>query len=402
MSPSEATLREPPPASAGDVRPIRFMTAGSLVATAVTVCTPVLVGFAENPPASRVRVVAESAILLAGATAGMWWAERHASRGVARLLVATLCILGGVVVAESDVNDWQSVMPLVSMAVLFGSTRWAVGLTVIYALEILVVRRDVPPHHLLETCGWFVAASTFVVAFSHVRQKERSAHAQLERLAADVERANQRLRQYAAEVEDLATTKERNRLSREIHDGLGHFFTVVHVQIEAAKAHLDRDPVVARECLARAQKLTHEGLSEVRRSVAVLRSAPTDQRSLWDAVASLVSECRASGLTSDLVVVGSPRPLSPPVEFALYRAVQEALTNVRRHAAASRVSVAMWYGEEALRLSVTDDGIGASRTDGGFGLLGLRERVQLVGGTVEIRTAVGRGFAIELQVPEQR
>lgn len=399
MSHSEASLRGPPSADADGVPRLRFMTAGSLVATAVTVGTTTLMGFAEDSLGPRLRVAAESAVLLVGATAGIWWAERRASPRVARGLVTALCVLGAVVVSDSDVNLWQSVMPLVSLAVLFGSIPWAIGLTVLYGLEIVFVRRGVSFRHLLETCGWFVAASAFVIAFSQVRLKERSAHAQLERLAADVERANRRLRQYSAQIEDLATTKERNRLSREIHDGLGHFFTVVHVQIEAAKAHMDHDPVLARECLARAQKLTHEGLTEVRRSVAVLRSAPTEQRSLSEAVASLVDECRASGLTSDLVVEGTPRPLSPPIEFALYRAVQEALTNVRRHAAASRVGVVMQYREGVLKLSVTDDGIGASRTEGGFGLLGLRERVHLVGGTVEVRTAVGHGFTIELQVP---
>ncbi len=399
MSYSEPSLREPLPPDADPVR-IRFMTSGSLIATGFTVFATALMSFSENSPGSRVRVVVESAVLLAGSTGGMWWAERRPSPVVARAVLAALCVLGAVVVAESGVNDWQSVMPLVSLAVLFGSLHWAAGLTALYALEVVFVRRDVPLHHLLETCGWFVAASTFVIVFSHVRLSERSARMQLELVAADVERANRRLREYATQIEDLAITKERNRLSREIHDALGHFFTVVHVQIEAAKAHLDRDPALARECLARAQKLTHEGLTEVRRSVAVLRSAPTEMRSLAEAVASLVDECRASGLASDLVVEGCPRALSPPVEFALYRAVQEALTNVRRHAAASCVTVAMRYRAEAFELYVTDDGIGASQTEGGFGLLGLRERVQLVGGRVQIRTAVGSGFTIELEVPE--
>ena len=375
------------------------MTRGSIAATAVTIATTAIVEYGENPVNARARVLVESAVLLVGATAGIAWAERRRVPLVVRVVVTGLCALGAIVLCESNANEWQSLMPLLSAVLLFESLHAAVALTLLYSVEILFVRRALPVHRLLETCGWFLAASTFVIAFSQLRLKERAAHAELERLAADIERANRRLSEYATQVEDLAITKERNRLSREIHDTLGHYLTVIHVQIQAAKTHLDRAPALARECLSRAQKLTHEGLTEVRRSVAVLRSAPTEQRSLVEAITSLVDDFRASGLAAEVRIDGAPRTFAGPVEFALYRAVQEALTNVHRHAAASSVVVALHYGDAALALRVTDDGVGTSSMDGGFGLLGLTERIKLVGGTVEIATSVGRGFSIELTVP---
>jgi signal transduction histidine kinase len=291
------------------------------------------------------------------------------------------------------------VMPLISMALLYGSTRWAIAVTAIYTAEVGALLAHSGPSSVFRGCASFVAAAAFVIVFSRLMRREQLARANVERLASELESANARLREYAAQAEDLATAKERNRLAREVHDSLGHFLTVIHVQIAAAKTHLEGSPELSLECLARAQKLTQEGLADVRRSVALLRMAPTEARPLREAITQLVEECRASGTACDLVVSGAPRALAPPVEFALYRATQESLTNVRRHARATRVDLALAYETESVELRIRDDGVGATTTDGGFGLLGLRERVQLVGGAVEIRTAPGSGFAIEVRVP---
>jgi len=105
-----------------------------------------------------------------------------------------------------------------------------------------------------------------------------------------------------------------------------------------------------------------------------------------------------------VLVQGTPRPLPPPTELALYRAAQEALTNIRKHARASRVDVRVEYGrDDRVRLNVRDNGVGgepaAADANGGFGLLGLRERLQLVGGELRVRTAPGEGFAVEVEAP---
>jgi signal transduction histidine kinase len=137
----------------------------------------------------------------------------------------------------------------------------------------------------------------------------------------------------------------------------------------------------------------------VRRAVVVLREGPIDARPLPEVVSGLVEECRASGIEARLTVDGEPRLLQPRVHATLFRVAQEALTNVRRHARASCAALRLSYRPEEVRLSVEDDGIGARATDGGFGLLGVRERVQLLGGTVDVRTAEGAGFALEVRVP---
>src|ERR1044071_1722500 len=123
----------------------------------------------------------------------------------------------------------------------------------------------------------------FVVVFTRVAASEREARTALAE-------ANQLLRDHAAQVEELATTKERNRLAREIHDSLGHYLTVVNVQIGAAQAILDQDHQRARDHLSNAQALTQEGLAEVRHSVAALRAAPIESRPLPEALAKLTEQ----------------------------------------------------------------------------------------------------------------
>ncbi|HEX3231573.1 MAG TPA: sensor histidine kinase, partial [Pyrinomonadaceae bacterium] len=233
----------------------------------------------------------------------------------------------------------------------------------------------------------------FVVVFTRVAASEREARTALAE-------ANQLLRDHAAQVEELATTKERNRLAREIHDSLGHYLTVVNVQIGAAQAILDQDRPRALDHLSNAQALTQEGLAEVRHSVAALRASPTESRPLPEALARLAEQWNAAGLRTRFAVAGTARSLTPQVNLTLYRAAQEALTNVGKHAHATSVDLHLDYRhEDSVHLSVEDDGVGSDNSGGGFGLLGVRERVQQLSGAVRVRTDSGKGFALEVELP---
>ncbi len=237
-----------------------------------------------------------------------------------------------------------------------------------------------------------LAANVFVVVFTQSLVNEQKARAEL---AA----AHQKLREYAAQVEDLVTVQERNRLAREIHDGLGHYLTAVNIQIKAAQSVVEQNPALAQEALSNAQSLTQEALADVRRSITSLRADPATSRPLAETLHSLLQETRAAGIGAELEVSGDARPLAPQIEFSLYRAVQEGLTNVRKHAHAAHVKLQLAYLPTSVRLTVQDDGVGAGQTEGGFGLLGLQERVQLVGGTVKIETAPGAGLTLTVELP---
>lgn len=246
------------------------------------------------------------------------------------------------------------------------------------------------------------AGAIFVFVFTETALRAQQARVEVERLAADLSEANRQLREYAAQVEELATTQERNRLAREIHDSLGHYLTVINVQLEAARAVMDSDRPRTLDALNKAQSLAQEGLADVRRSVAALRAAPTDNRPLPEALAVLADECRASGIVTEFAVRGAVRPLSPQTELTLYRAAQEGLTNIRKHAHASRTEVTLDYGAGGrVRLEVRDNGLGGRDDErgGGYGLLGVRERAQLLGGEVRIHAAQGQGFTLEVDLP---
>ena len=315
----------------------------------------------------------------------------------AQLFIAWLIIR----VAGGTGLAWLLTMVLASHAMTLLPTGWAivvgVAIVIVPVLDPLLAGASL--HYLLNVVPSMVSGVFFVAIFTHIAISEERARHEVERLAAELREANRKLREYAVQAEQLATTKERNRLAREIHDGLGHYLTAINMQIKAAQAVREQDPAQASDALNKAQHLAQDALADVRRSVSALRTSPTEERPLTDTLVSLIEEGRASGLNLTFVVEGAPHPLPAQAELTLYRAVQEGLTNVRKHAAAGEAGVVLRYGGESASVLIWDDGEGAVEAEGGFGLLGLRERVHLLGGEVEVRTAPGEGFQLEVEVP---
>lgn len=246
---------------------------------------------------------------------------------------------------------------------------------------------------------FFLAGIVFVVVITQLAVKEQRARADVERLLAERKEANDKLRQYADQVEEIATLRERNRLAREIHDSLGHYLTVVIVQIEAATAVMETDRERSLDGLRKAQALAQKGLAEVRRSITALRSSQGEQHSLIESLNILFEECRVSGVATDFQLLGTPRKLSPSAELTLYRAAQEGLTNVRKHSRAGAANVKLDYSSDRVWLVVRDEGAGSDQPEKGFGLVGVHERVQALGGEVRIATALNQGFTMEVGLP---
>jgi len=298
---------------------------------------------------------------------------------------------------------WIITLPLVSQSVSALPRRWS-----LLVCAFVVAFGFTLPMGLIggwsstfENTLFFLAAAVFVALFSEIAVRERKVRAEVERLAKELAQANEQLRRHAAQAEELATVKERNRLAREIHDSLGHYLTVINVQLEAAAAVFSGDPQKSVEAIHKAQSLAREGLADVRRSIASLRASPADDRPLPEALEALVAECRTAGLVAGLEISGSPRRLAAQAERALFRAAQEGLTNVRKHARASRCDVRLDFGDDCTRLTILDNGVGPAVDDEpqGFGLLGVRERAELLGGTVHAEAAPGSGFRLEVEIP---
>ncbi len=204
----------------------------------------------------------------------------------------------------------------------------------------------------------------------------------------------------------LGAAEERNRLAREIHDTLAQGLSATALQLESADALLDANTQRARGPLRRALSLTRSNLEEARRSVLDLRAAPLEDRPLSEALKALVDRWEAeTGIGARYSTVNGSRPLPPRVEAALYRICQEALANVARHAEAGHVGVRLIATPERIRLTVEDDGRGfyASCVPGDrHGLVGMRERAQMLGGVLEVRSVPGEGTRVEASVPLEK
>jgi len=238
------------------------------------------------------------------------------------------------------------------------------------------------------------------VLVSQMRLNEQHAREEAEGLAAQLESANRQLTEHASQAEELAATQERNRLAREIHDNLGHYLTVVNVQLEAARLTLDSDPARTLDALNKAQELAKKGLNAVRESITALRVSPVENRPLDDAILELIEESKETGMVTEFKLIGESRPVESKSALALYRAVQEGLTNVHKHSQASWVHVVLDLSQsDQIRLSLLDDGVGAADTSSGFGLIGLRERIHLLGGELTIQTQPNQGFRLEVSIP---
>lgn len=199
----------------------------------------------------------------------------------------------------------------------------------------------------------------------------------------------------------LGAVEERNRLAREIHDTLAQGLTAVSLQLESADALLEANASLAQlqPFIRRALALTQENLEEVRRSVLDLRSAPLAGRTLVEAL-----EMLAEGMETAVILrlTGANRPLSPRTEAGLYRLAQEALHNVDKHAAAAQAILDLVVTPTEVWLTVEDDGCGfdvEATPLGRFGLVGMNERVRLLGGTLRLESCPGEGTRVAVKLP---
>ncbi|MFF5009003.1 sensor histidine kinase [Streptomyces phaeochromogenes] len=235
----------------------------------------------------------------------------------------------------------------------------------------------------------------------------RAYFAQLEERAARLEKE----REAQAKV---AVAAERARIARELHDVVAHNVSVMVVQADGAAYVLDSAPDQAKKALETISGTGRQALAEMRRLLGVLRTGEHQESGEYvpqpdvEQLDDLVEQCRSSGLPVDFKIEGTPRPLPSGVELTAYRIVQEALTNTRKHGGPNTgASVRLVYFDDGLGLLVEDDGKGAPHelyeeggADGrGHGLIGMRERVGMVGGTLDAGPRPGGGFRISALLP---
>jgi signal transduction histidine kinase len=242
----------------------------------------------------------------------------------------------------------------------------------------------------------FALALIFVLLLMNTIVSERQSR---EKLAA----ANQKLKQYASKVEYQATLEERNRIAREIHDSLGHSLTALNLQLETALKLSQSNPVKAQDFLARAKELGSKALQDVRQSVSALRLHPWQSESLEQAIVRLLADVEQAINVKPKYFINLTIPLSSEISIAVYRIIQESLTNISKYAHATEVELKLSTINSELYLHIQDNGVGfdLNQSTKGFGLHSMYERTEALGGDFNIETSPGNGCKIQVVIKTQ-
>ena len=255
----------------------------------------------------------------------------------------------------------------------------------------------VPPENVREMVPFLISFPMVFIYFVGLAVRQTVAERlKVERLATTVSQQNERLRVSNEQLDRMAAREERMRIARDLHDRLGHGLMTIKVYLHVLETRPLQDEQ-GTSAAARALEATERATRELRRCVGLLRESPTEP-TLSVAIRKLV----AALPTPPEVVVrisGTPRRVDPVKEVIIFRVLQEALTNVAKHANAGKATVELTYRPETLALSVSDDGVGANEVSHGHGLRGLSERLERAGGELAIETHLGHGFNLTARVP---
>jgi len=287
---------------------------------------------------------------------------------------------------------------LMGNAVLFSwSTGRVLGLAIGFCTAFVVVGLAAPPHGL-QRPDFAVAAVVLLVGAATAIGCTRLL-AVLRSSLTERQRELTQLSSHLIAVQE----EERRRLARDLHDEFGQVLTAVNANLWIIERQPPADPSALRDRAAEARRLVNRTLAAMRQISHLLRPSLLDTLGLLPSLEQLVrSFGERQGIATSLSADGLPARLSPPVETALYRITQEALTNVARHARARRVRVALAAMGDELRLEIEDDGVGFTPSGGrgpqaGIGLVGIRERVRALGGELAVNS--GKGVRLEARVP---
>lgn len=359
-----------------------------------------------------------SLLLLTG-TYGAWLAIYHLR--VQRLKVrahpgwvlALFCLAcASPFIPEPPTNyDWLLLLPLITAGLMTMIKPRYIGLLLVGALclsSYLALRRIIPNWD--DVSGQVTLPLSFLSTYGYVAIIREFAAAHMAKEVSNVKlaAAHTRLQEYSAKVEELSVIRERNRIAREIHDTLGHALTLLSVQLETATQLEARGDPRLHEKLLEARQVTKACLRDVRHSVEALRPDDTSAGSLQEQLRRLAAACETicpeTRITLDLEE--ATHPLNPEVRLTLYRCAQEALTNMRKHAHATKVLLRLSTSggqAEQVELTVLDNGQECEPSHeqraSGFGLLGMGERVALLDGRLWAGPEPGHGWRVEVVLP---
>jgi signal transduction histidine kinase len=351
----------------------------------------------STPGSRRVALAALAAMIPWYVLVGRpLWTGGRAGRRRAVIYVVGLIVLFGVAQSQNP-EVWFLAFAIAPQFFNFLPTgqAMALGVALNFLAAALLVYQQPTPSTAAAAFGIAAAGGGFSLFYgtwvSRIIQQSRERAGMIEQLEAT--RA-----QLAAAQHEAGRLAERQRLAADIHDTLAQGFTSIVMLIQAAQAELGGEAGLAGHHLDLAARAARENLAEARALVAGLGPAGLADGTLPDALRRLTA---SPGVHASFEVSGAPRPLSTATEVVLLRVCQEALSNVRKHAAARTVAVRLGYQAAAVRLEVSDDGTGfdPAVANGGYGLRGMRSRVAEAGGTFTVASSPGAGTEVSAAVP---
>lgn len=293
-------------------------------------------------------------------------------------------------------------LPLAGQAVVLapGYRLYLVNLMIVLGYVWSVRQYSGNLENVWSSLPTILAGLIYIMVFTQMAIDEERSKKEVERLVLELEEVNEKLRSYANEVEQLTVIKERNRIAREIHDGLGHYLTTIHMQLQAAQAIIDEEPLKAKDSIEKARSQSQMALIDVRRSISTLRYDQTENETIRDALDRTIRPCDWIGIRSHLEIIGSEKELDSSIRSTIYRIVQETVNNTCKYSKAENYQCKLDFSDEKkIMLQISDDGLGMNEFRSGYGLLGLKERIELLRGSLKINTSPQIGFRIEIELP---
>ncbi|OJX41412.1 MAG: hypothetical protein BGO78_01390 [Chloroflexi bacterium 44-23] len=313
-------------------------------------------------------------------------------------------ILGSLIVFLGEGSGFSAILllPLAGHAVVLTSGYWLYFLNGMIVLGYVFAVRAYSSSwaDVMPSLPAIIAGLIYIMIFTQMALDEEDSRKKAEKLYDELEVANIRLLKYANEIEEMATIQERNRLAREIHDGLGHYLTTILIQLQAAEAILPTDKEKAMDSIRKARSQSKLALIDVRQSVSAFRFDNLDPEEVDQMIERALKPCEWVGIHSTYQVIGEKKPLSGIILSTLFRIAQETVNNTCKYSGAKNFLFSVNYElEDKMRIAISDDGIGAESITGGYGLIGLKERIELLNGTLQINANNGDGFKLEIVLP---
>ena len=370
----------------------------------IAVGVPGIIIAYDNEAQKRVWITILTLFFLATSFIFANLSERHRHKLITPYLVLQTSLTSALLILAPYLTFYVIWFYVLAVEAVVGlerriAMRWLLLFTIL-TVGILVAL--LPVMEALISVPVFLGGFFFFVTFANATYQANEARKESQHLLAELKVTNRRLQDFALNAERLAVSEERNRLSREMHDTVGHRLTVASVQLEGLQKLIEKDPQRAEKISVTVREQVREALQELRQAVTTLREPLEADLALDVSIQRLVDNFEeVTGTQVHLIMPETVPALTNKQRLAIYRTAQEALTNAQKHASATDIWLQLDLIDQMISLRVSDNGIGLtnSNENAGFGLRGMRERAAQLGGEFRLEPRTGGGTQVSLWLP---